>query len=209
MLTETSYVELVLEAPAAQVLETLCAARLGMNRGWAQSPPPLHLVLEQMEDRGELLARSRALLEVGAHPRRRYRMRWPPARQAATAAGKSELVALYDAELAQHGPAQLRTARERGIKDIVLCYDKADGLVYRVADRDLCLFRGGDYDGALPLRRGELPSAWRQLSRFLQERVAAFESWVDPIARDEDIDLDRVLAQGWRVIREDALANWE
>lgn len=110
-----------------------------------------------------------------------------------------------------YGPRQSREARARGIRDICLHYDKADGLIYRIGQPDVVFFSGGDYDGAYPCKVEEFRVAFEQLRKRRQEIVLEwFSPFLSMLERGQEFPYHDLYmrAPNIRLVRFNESSNW-
>ncbi|MCC6559761.1 MAG: hypothetical protein IT478_00265, partial [Xanthomonadales bacterium] len=110
-----------------------------------------------------------------------------------------------------YGPRQSREARARGVRDICLIYDKADGLIYRIGQPDTPFLAGGDYDGPCPCSVEQFRADYEQVQKRRPEYpLDWFEPFLARLERGQEFSYSELFRQAphIRFVRFDATSNW-
>ncbi len=199
------------EAGVIDALRLLVAAGAKPNVAWRRHGYPLHFALRCARlapaERAELV---HELLRLGAVPE----LRDADGLDAFALAAQR-----HDNEAGQvlrehgrdYGPRQSREARARGVRDICLIYDKADGLIYRIGQPDTPFLSGGDYDGPCPCSIEQFRADYEQVRKRRPEfPLDWFEPFLARLERGQEFAYDEFHRQAphIRFVRFDTQSNW-
>ncbi|MBI2398468.1 MAG: hypothetical protein HYV17_11790 [Xanthomonadales bacterium] len=199
------------EAGFTAALGALVAAGAKPNVAWRRHGYPLHFALRcarlQPAERAELV---HELLRLGAVPELRDADGLDAFALAAQRHDNDAGRVLRE-HGRDYGPRQSREARARGVRDVCLIYDKADGLIYRIGQPDTPFLSGGDYDGPCPCSVEQFRADYEQVRKRRPEYpLDWFEPFLARLERGQEFAYDEFHHQSphIRFVRFDTSSNW-
>ncbi len=199
------------EAGAAGSLRALVEAGAKPNVALRGSGYPLHFAVRctrlSAADRGELV---HELLRLGAVPELRD-AHGLDAYALAASLQDSEVSRVLREHGRSYGPRQSREARARGVRDVCLLYDKADGLIYRIGQPDVPFMDGGDYDGPIPCSVTQFRTSYEQVrKRRPGHELDWFEPFLVRLENNQEFAYADFLKRASRISlkRFDETSNW-
>jgi hypothetical protein len=178
---------------------------------YAHQPALASLVESEHLSESEMITVAAKLLGWGAHPLRK-RHGHQDAPTIARARGLNKIARFLEENYSMYGPAYVREARKRKIKDLCLHYNKANGLIFRIADFDFPFFVGGDYDGAYPTTAKD---AWSIATKEGGDSNFTCVEWFLPflerIAAGQEISFDSLMKfqSRFSIYTDEQPSNWD